>query len=335
MNKRNKIILAIALVCIFTTIIVMTRIGQGQQLTPTLYVDPPQTIFNSLVVGQRFNINIDVLNVSDLKTYEFTLSFNPNMLTVVSESFLPEANLPTPNWQINGYAGTFWTNVTYNTPLNSVPPVTIATITFKISNYGTSPLTFTNDKLGNTTGLLMPHETVGGSVSVLNHDVAITSITASTNETYDGRIVNVTTTAQNLGLATENFTVNIYADTNLIGTTSVFNLLPNQTTIIETSWNTSGYANMTAYTLSAQATPVPYETNLANNALTDGTVKIKIIGDVNGDGTVSILDLQAWDAAYGSSQGMPNWNPQADLNNDGTVDKADGMLIILNYGNHL
>jgi hypothetical protein len=335
MNKRNKIILTIALVSIFATMIVMVRIGQGQQLTPTLYVDPPQTTFNSLVVGQRFTINIDVLNVSDLKTYEFTLSFNHNMLAVVSESFLPDANLPTPNWQINGNAGTFWANVTYDSPLNSVPPITIATITFKISNYGTSPLTFTNDKLGNTTGLPMPHETVGGSVSVLNHDVAITGLVASTNETYDGRIVNVTTTAQNLGLATENFTVNIYADTNLIGTTNVLNLLPTQTTIIETSWNTSGYANMTAYTLSAQATPVPYETNLTNNALTDGTVKIKITADVNGDGTVSILDLQAWDAAYGSSQGMPNWNPQADLNNDGTVDKADGMLIILNYGNHL
>jgi hypothetical protein len=335
MNKRNKIILTIALACIVTTVIAMTRIGQGQQLTPTLYVDPPQTIFNSLVVGQRFNISINVLNVTDLKTYEFTLSFNPSMLTIVSEFFLPEANLPTPNWQISGNAGTFWTNVTYNTALNSVPPVTIAIITFKISNYGTSPLTFTNDKLGNTTGLLMPHATVGGSVLILNHDVAITGITTSTNETYDGQIVNVTATAQNLGLGTENFTVNIYANTSLIGTTGVFNLLPNQTTIIQTSWNTTGYANLTAYTISAQATPVPYETNLANNALTDGTVKIKIMGDINGDGTVSILDLQAWDAAYGSSQGNPNWNPQADLNNDGTVDKADGILIIMNYGNHL
>jgi hypothetical protein len=335
MNKRDKIILTVTLACILTTIIVMTRISQGQQLTPTLYVDPPQTTFNNLVVGQRFNINIDVLNVSNLKTYEFTLSFNPNMLAVVSESFLPDANLPTPNWQVNGNTGTFWANVTYDTPINSVPPITIATITFKISNYGTSPLTFTNDKLGNTTGLLMPHQTVGGSVSVLNHDVAITSITTSTNETYDGQIVNITTTAQNVGLGTENFTVNVYANTNLIGTTNVLNLLPNQTTIIETSWNTSGYANLTAYTINAQATPVPYETNLANNALTDGTVKIKIIGDVNGDGIVSILDLQAWDAAYGSSQGTPNWNPQADLNNDGTVDKADGVLIILNYGNHL
>jgi hypothetical protein len=32
---------------------------------------------------------------------------------------------------------------------------------------------------------------------------------------------------------------------------------------------------------------------------------------------------------------MPNWNPQADLDGNGTVDKADGTLIIENYGNHL
>ncbi len=96
----------------------------------------------------------------------------------------------------------------------------------------------------------------------------------------------------------------------------------------------SGFASMTPYVISAQASFVPYETNLANNVLTDGNVKVKIMGDVNGDGIVGILDLQAWDAAYGSSQGMSNWNPQADLDGNGTVDKTDGMLIIQNYGNH-
>ena len=335
MNRKQKTILTIALACLVTTVVLMTRIGQSQELYPTLYVDPPATVFNSLVVGQRFNVNIDVLNVSDLKAYEFTLSFNPHMLTIVNEAFLPEANLPTPNMRIDGYAGTFWANVSYGTPLNSVPPVTIVTLTFKIATYGITPLTFTGDTLWNTTELPMPHAVTGGSVSVLNHDVAIVGLTASTNETYDGQIVTINTTAQNLGLAPENFTVNVYAGANLIDSQSVVNLMPNDTTLITTLWNTTGYASMTLYTISAQATPVPYETNLANNVLTDGTVKVKIMGDINGDGVVSILDLQAWDAAYGSTPTSPNWNPQADLNFDGVVDKADGMLIIANYGNHL
>jgi uncharacterized protein (DUF2141 family) len=335
MNRKYKTAIVLVLALIVTVTIALTRMGAAQQLFPTLYIDPPQVVFNSLVVGQRFDIDVKVLNVTDLKSYEFSLSFNPNMLIVVSESFLPEANLPTPNWMVDGYAGTFWANVTYDSPLNTVPPLTIATITFKISNYGISPLVFSNDKLGNSTGLLMSHQTIGGSVSVLNHDVAIVAVDASTNETYDGRLVNITTTAGNLGLASENFTISVYANSNLVGTSQVLNLLPNQTTLVQMSWNTSGFANMTRYVLSAQVSSVPYETNLANNALTDGNIKVKIMGDVNGDGTVGILDLEAWDAAYGSSQGMPNWNPQADLDGNGTVDKADGTLIIENYGNHL
>jgi hypothetical protein len=334
-NRKYKTAIVLVIALFATVAVVLTRIGAAQQLFPTLYLDPSDVVYNTLVVGQRFDIDIKVLNVTDLKSFDFTLDFNPSVLSVVGESFLPEANHPTPNWNVNGGAGTFWANVTYENALDSVPPVTIATITFKIANYGISPLTFSNDKLGNSTGLLMPHDTRGGSVSVLYHDVAIVAVDSSTNETYDGRLVNVTATAKNLGLAPENFTVSVYANGNLIGSSEVSNLLPNQTTLVEVVWNTSGLASMTPYAMSAQASSVPYETNLANNMLTDGDVKVKIMGDVNGDGTVGILDLEAWDAAYGSSQGMPNWNPQADLNGDGTVDKTDGMLIIANYGNHL
>ena len=335
MNGKYKAAILLIVALLATAAIALTRMGVAEQLFPTLYIDPPQVVFNSLVVGQRFDISITIMNVTDLKSYDFSLSFNPNMLSIVSESFLPEDNLPTPNWIIDGYAGTFWANVTYETPLSTVPPVTIATIKFKITNYGLSPLIFSSDKLGNSTGLLMPHATLGGSISVLNHDVAVVVISSSTNETYEGRLVNINVTAKNLGLAPENFTLALYANSNLIGTSEVQNLLPNETTLVETVWNTSGFANMTSYIISAQASSVPFETNLANNALTDGIVKVKIMGDVNGDGTVSILDLEAWDAAYGSSGGTPNWNPQADLNGNGTVDKEDGKLIIDNYGNHL
>ena len=182
MNRKYKTAIVLVLALIVTATIALTRMGAAEQLFPTLYIDPPEVVFNSLVVGQRFDIDVKVLNVTDLKSYEFSLSFNPNMLSVVSESFLPEANLPTPNWMVDGYAGTFWANVTYDSPLNTVPPLTIATITFKISNYGISPLVFSNDKLGNSTGLLMSHQTIGGSVSVLNHDLAILAVDASTTE---------------------------------------------------------------------------------------------------------------------------------------------------------
>jgi hypothetical protein len=64
-------------------------------------------------------------------------------------------------------------------------------------------------------------------------------------------------------------------------------------------------------------------------------VKLKLIGDVNGDGIVDINDLVAWDAAYGSRPGDLNWNVQADINGDGVVDQQDGQLIVQNYRNSL
>ncbi|MEM3760052.1 MAG: hypothetical protein QXZ02_02945, partial [Candidatus Bathyarchaeia archaeon] len=83
----------------------------------------------------------------------------------------------------------------------------------------------------------------------------------------------------------------------------------------------------------AEATTVSGEADTSNNLLVDGIIKVKIIGDINNDDYVDINDLNAWDVAYGSKSGDPNWNPQADINNDGIVDKADGMLIIENYHN--
>jgi hypothetical protein len=44
------------------------------------------------------------------------------------------------------------------------------------------------------------------------------------------------------------------------------------------------------------------------------------LGDINGDGVVNILDIVAIASIYNSKKGEPNWNPCADLNNDGKTD---------------
>jgi hypothetical protein len=58
--------------------------------------------------------------------------------------------------------------------------------------------------------------------------------------------------------------------------------------LISFVWNTTTVLLCHNYTTSAEIPPLPYEINLANNELTDGTVKIKLMGDVNGDGTVNM-----------------------------------------------
>jgi hypothetical protein len=57
-----------------------------------------------------------------------------------------------------------------------------------------------------------------------------------------------------------------------------------------------------------------------------------LVGDVNGDGTVDIVDLSIVGQAFGSFEGEPSYNPEADLNCDGIVDIGDISLVCINYG---
>ena len=74
------------------------------------------------------------------------------------------------------------------------------------------------------------------------------------------------------------------------------------------------------------------ETDTADNLYSDGTVKLKMVGDINGDGIVDITDLTIVAVAYGRFQGEPGYNPDADLNKDGIVDIGDISIVTMNFG---
>jgi hypothetical protein len=57
-----------------------------------------------------------------------------------------------------------------------------------------------------------------------------------------------------------------------------------------------------------------------------------ILGDVNGDGKVNLIDVFMVSLAFGSRPGDPKWNPNADLNHDGTVNLMDTFIVALNFG---
>lgn len=69
-----------------------------------------------------------------------------------------------------------------------------------------------------------------------------------------------------------------------------------------------------------------------DKTLIHGTVKIKILGDVNGDEKVDVSDLFDFGTAYGSDSSMPNWNPDCDFNSDGKIDTSDLSDLSKNYG---
>jgi len=56
------------------------------------------------------------------------------------------------------------------------------------------------------------------------------------------------------------------------------------------------------------------------------------VPDLNNDGTVDIYDLIIVSAAFGSTPDSPNWNPMADANGDNVVDIYDLILVSSHFG---
>ncbi len=51
MNRKYKVVIALIAALLAIATVALTRMGAAEQLFPTLYIDPPQVVFNSLVVG--------------------------------------------------------------------------------------------------------------------------------------------------------------------------------------------------------------------------------------------------------------------------------------------
>jgi PKD repeat protein len=169
-------------------------------------------------------------------------------------------------------------------------------------------------------------------------DVAITGVTTSRNWVYPGVSVNITVIAKNLGDVPESFDIQVYYDTNLLATRTIVNLPSDAETIEVFTWETTGLTPCNNYTISAEATLVPYEYNSTNNVFVDGFVKIRYIGDINGDGKVDMKDIALVAAAFGTIPGHPRWNPDADITGptylvpDNKIDMRDVSLVAKNFG---
>jgi hypothetical protein len=60
--------------------------------------------------------------------------------------------------------------------------------------------------------------------------------------------------------------------------------------------------------------------------------KVVLLGDLYKDGKIDMRDIGAICVLYGSREGNPNWNPEADLNGDKTVNMRDIGLECTNFG---
>jgi hypothetical protein len=174
---------------------------------------------------------------------------------------------------------------------------------------------------------------IDGTVQVLWHDVTVVDITSDRTWVFQGRSANINVTVKNSGDFPETVTVTLYYNitaNRIIGTQNIA-LIVGEIKTITFAWNTAGVAYCHNYTITAVAT-VPVDDFPADNTLADGGIKVRILGDINGDGKVDGSDLIIAAAAFASYPRHPRWNPIADVTEDLKVDGSDLILMARNYG---
>jgi hypothetical protein len=250
-------------------------------LLAKLYVDPPEIIDPTLVPPKTFDVNVTLDDVENLYGYEFNMSFNKNVLTclyIIVHDVMGETNY-VPETQVSNSRGFIWVRTTYfppAVPITTYNPVALVTVHFRVRYAGVSVLDLHDTSLTNSTGGQIPHEVTDGFVQTLIHDVAITDVTPASSWAYAGWPVEVVVKAKNLGNASEAFTVTAYANTTAIGAIGVLGLIPGGETLLNFTWNTTGFAGG-VYIMSANASIVPFELNTGNNRFVDGQVTIMTV----------------------------------------------------------
>jgi len=308
-------------------------------LMPKLYVDPPIIVDPSMVPGDEFEVAIKIANVSDLYDYEFKLVYDTRVLTCIGIFNYPFPNETSfdLNYSVYDPKGEIWVKIQYYPPakpLTTLDPVRLAKIGFQVQSYGATWLHFNQSSLSDSSGLPITHIAQDGYISVLRRDVAVVSITPEYNEVYKGWKINITVVVENLGDIPETFNVTLFIGGNNVGEQEVVGLAPNATAevvfLFDTMqpWTTPCHN----YTVSAEASELPFEIDVTNNYLEDGQIHIKMMGDINGDGAVNYYDAILAGVAFGSKPGDPNWNPNADLNRDNFVNFLDVIILGRNFG---
>jgi hypothetical protein len=192
---------------------------------------------------------------------------------------------------------------------------------------------YDNNMMEQVTDLNYIHTIIFTPSSVFIYDVAVILLDVYPTDVYQGWIVNVNVTVVSLGNASDYFAVSLYYDDNLITTGYPGIVLQqNETLTLNLVWYTSYAAASQNYTIKAVASALVGETEIGNNMLTVGPVRVRIVGDANGDGIVDIYDCVLAAGAFGASSSEPEYRVFCDVNQDGLIDIYDMIQFAIHYG---
>jgi len=160
-------------------------------------------------------------------------------------------------------------------------------------------------------------------------DIGITSVAASDShygltEVPSGWNITIDVAVRNEGVFVEKFNVTVYSDNNTVveHAVTVFPGARNLTFV----WDTTGVAEG-EYTIEAEVSMVLGENDTDDNTMVDGTIRVRIMGDLNDDGVINILDLKRVKLAYSGYI----VEPFADIDGNGEVNILDVKIEKLIY----
>jgi hypothetical protein len=318
---------------------------------PFFSVYPPS--YNASSVGEVFNISV-VVNSLDPNWYavgfEFTLHYDDTILELLQiwegPMLPPFASVPVQGTLFMSHAGAGsiqvgdcvlpHANGVWYLPMPSGGGV-LATLEFNATRQDVFPqpnltcaLQLTDTKISNTIAQAVPQSApVNGLYTIASSPPCLASFTAFKNVVGKDYAIPVNVTINNVGNNPENVTLTFYANATPLDSEMVLNLLNGTSVNLTCLGNTSscGYGN---YTLSLYCVPNGTD-EAAYNFTYTGIVEVTIPGDVNGDGTVNVLDAIIVSNAFLATPNSSNWNSNADINNDNSVNILDAIILSNNF----
>jgi hypothetical protein len=302
-------------------------------------VNPAST---SSSVGQSFTLNISITNVTNLNAWQLYLLFNPAILNCTGIS-LPSDNI-FASYVIDIFMTIFNNTAGYVRAfcgLNGTMAVsgsgTLCQIAFTSKTPGITTLSIA-DKMQAPMGSylqdpnynLIPFDTADGIVQVGGQGFQTNIFNVTHNSTTYPVVVfsnsSITSFSYDDTLKTMRFDASGSAGTTgLTFVTESKQLLDGILAVL---------VNNTAisYALAGNQTH-----NILSFAYTHSTEHIKILptilGDVNGDRMVDMLDISIVIDAFMTSPNDTKWNPLADINKDNVVDMLDVSFEADNFMN--
>jgi hypothetical protein len=171
-------------------------------------------------------------------------------------------------------------------------------------------------------------------------DLAVTAVNPYREVIYEGTPLKLNVTVQNKENRPQNATLEIYYNRTVgeeiewikLGECN-FTIKANETKVLSFTLNTVGMKPSQSYIITASVESAYFDKNITDN-INECYIRVNILGDVNSDNKVDLMDLVVTAKAFGSFPGHPRWNPIADVNEDNKINIVDLVTIATKFGTH-